>query len=173
MMFFLPLWIVLVSVPCVFASARYTRNSLATLCVSFCFLLGGIIVLASLSDITGRVTVPYVHGLFVLELKRPALLSSLIFTICSMAFLAYYLPSLDGRALPGIAALIHALVFFTMASFFSGGLLPFAFCLAATAALMFALAMVQGKTKIVSSRNLLYLVPFAIFVVVAIIVRNV
>lgn len=159
-MLFFPFWTALAGVPCVYAAARYTRSSLATLFVSFSFLISGTVVLLSFSRLTGNVSVAYLSGLLLLEVSRLAVLSSFVFLLCSIPFLVYYLPALDGDRLPKAAALVHLLVFFALGSFFAADLLSFAIFFEAIPLLALALVALEGKGESSSYQHLLYFAPF-------------
>ncbi len=158
-MLFFPLWVVLISVPCVYAAARYTRNSLATLSVSLAFLSSGALFLLSMSGISGRVSVAYLGGFLPLEISKLPVVVSLIFLVCSMAFLIYFLWLQDANRLSKGATLFHLLIFFALASFYSKGLLSFVIFFEAVPLLAFALLVSEGRMQSPSWQNLLYFVP--------------
>ena len=160
MMFFFPLWVVLISVPCVYAAARYSRSSVATLFASFSFLISGTIVLLSFSRLTGNASIAYLNDLFLLQASRLTVLSSVLFLVCSIPFLVYYLPSVDGDRLPKAAALTHLLIFFALGSFFAADLLSFTMFFEAVPVLALALVVLEGKVESSPYDHLLYFVPF-------------
>ncbi len=162
MMFLSPLWVALVSVPCVYAAARYTRNGLVTLFVSFCFVLSGTVVLFSFSRLTAKVIIADLGGLLILEVDRLSVLSSLLFLACAIPFLMYYLQTLDRERLPGNAALVHLLVSSALGSFFAANLLSFTMFFEAVPLLALALVALESKADSSSYQYLLYFVPFPI-----------
>ena len=158
MVLLFPLWTILVSVPCVYAAARYTKSKLATLTVSLCFLISGTAVLLSFSRFTESVSIAYLNGLLLLQVNRVTVLSSLLFMVCSIPFLIYYLPTVAERTLPEAAALIHLLIFCAVGSFFAADLLSFSILFETVPLIVLALVLLEGKTE---SRPYWYLLYFA------------
>jgi formate hydrogenlyase subunit 3/multisubunit Na+/H+ antiporter MnhD subunit len=165
MMLLFPLWTVLVSVPCVYAAARYTRSRLATLLVSFCFLITVIVVLLSFSRFTGTVTVAYVNDLILLEVSKVAVLGSLLSTVCAVSFLIYYLPTAAERSLAEAAALVHLLVFCALGSIFAADLLSFSILFEAVPFFVLALVLLEGKRETSPYQYLLYFTPSILLLV--------
>ncbi len=165
MMLLFPLWTVLVSVPCVWAAARYTKSRVATLFVSFCFLVTVTIVLLSFSRFTGKVSVAYANDLILLEVSRVAVLGSLLLMVCTLPFLIYYLPTVAERSLPEAAALIHLLMFCALGSFFAADLLSFSSLFEAVSLFALALVVLEGKAETPPYQYLLYFTPSALLLV--------
>ncbi len=165
MVLLFPLWTILISVPCVYAAARYTKSRLTTLTVSLCFLLSGTVVLLSFSRFTGSVSIAYLDDLLILQVSRVTVLSSLLFMVCSIPFLIYYLPTVAERALPEAAALIHLLIFCAVGSFFAADLLSFSILFEAVPLFVLALVLLEGKTESLPYRYLLYFVPSILLLV--------
>ena len=165
MMLLFPLWTVLVSVPCVYLAARYTKSRVATLFVSFCFLMSVTVVLLSFSRFTGSVNVAYANDLILLHVSRVAVLASLFLVVCTLAFLVYYLPTVAERSLPEAAALIHLLIFCALGSFFAADLLSFSSLFEAVPLFALALVVLEGKTETSPYQYLLYFTPSALLLV--------
>jgi formate hydrogenlyase subunit 3/multisubunit Na+/H+ antiporter MnhD subunit len=160
MMLLFPLWVVLISVPCVYAAARYTRSSLATLCVSLSFLVSGTAVLLSFTRFTEGVSIAYLNDFLFVEVGRLTVLSSLFFMVCSIPFLVYYLPVVSEDRLPEAAGLIHLLIVSALGSFFAADLLSFVLLFEAVPLFALALVVSEGKIKSSPYQHLLYFVPF-------------
>jgi hypothetical protein len=160
-----PLWTILISVPCIYAVARYTKSRLTTLIVSLCFLLSGAVVLFSFARFTGSVSIGYLDELLLLQVSRVTVLSSLLFMVCSISFLIYYLPTVAERALPEAAALIHILIFCAVGSFFAADLLSFSMLFEAVPLFVLALVLLEGKTESLPYRYLLYFAPSILLLV--------
>ena len=165
MMLLFPLWTVLVSVPCVYLTARYTKGRLTTLFVSLCFLVSATLVLLSFSRFTGSVSVAYINDLLLLEVSRVAVLSSLFFMVCTLPFLIYYLPTVAESNLPEAAALIHLLIFCALGSFFSADLLSFSIFFEAVPLFALALVLSEGKVESPSYQYLFYFTPSVLLLV--------
>jgi formate hydrogenlyase subunit 3/multisubunit Na+/H+ antiporter MnhD subunit len=159
MMLLFPLWAILISVPSVYAAARYTKSRLTTLSVSLCFLLSGTIVLFSFSRFTGSVSIAYLDGLLLLQVSRVSVLSSLVLVVCSIPFLIYYLPTVAERTLPEAAALIHLLIFCVVGSFFAADLLSFSILFEAVPLSALALVLLERKVENSPYQYLLYFAP--------------
>jgi formate hydrogenlyase subunit 3/multisubunit Na+/H+ antiporter MnhD subunit len=158
-MLLLPLWAVLLSVPCVYATGRYTRSRPATLFVSFCFLTSVTVVLLSFSRFTGSVSIALVNDLLLLKVSRVAVLSSLFVMVCTLPFLIYYLGTVAERSLPDAAALFHLLIFCAFGSFFAADLLSFSILFEAVPFFALVLVLVEGKAETSPYQYLLYFTP--------------
>lgn len=161
-MFLYPVWAVLVSVPCVYLTARYTRNSLTTLVVSLCFLASSLFVLFSFCAFTAGVTFSYLNGLLIFEWSRFSLLASLFFVMLSVPCLIFYLSGLPGSILPQASALIHLLMFCALGSLCAGDLLSFAILFEGVSLFGLALVVLGASEKTEPYEYLLYMLPFLI-----------
>ncbi len=159
-MFLYPVWAVLVSVPCVYLTARYTRNSLTTLVVSLCFLASSLFVLFSFCAFTAGVTFSYLNGLLIFEWSRFSLLASLVLVMLSVPCLIFYLSGLPGSILPQASALIHLLMFCALGSLCAGDLLSFAILFEGVSLLGLALVALDASEKPEPYEYLLYMLPF-------------
>jgi formate hydrogenlyase subunit 3/multisubunit Na+/H+ antiporter MnhD subunit len=155
-----PLWAVLASVPCVYLTARYTRNSVTTLVASLCFLMSSVLVLLSFCRFTVTPSFSYMNGLFVWEVTRFSVAASLLFVAVSIPCLMLYLPTVAGRILPQGSALMHLVIFSALGSLFAADVLSFTILFEGVALFAIALAGLGARVKTGPYQYVLYFLPF-------------
>jgi formate hydrogenlyase subunit 3/multisubunit Na+/H+ antiporter MnhD subunit len=157
-----PLWVVLASVPCVYLTARYTRNSVTTLVASLCFLMSSVLVLHSFCRFTVNTSFSSMNGLFVWEVTRFSVAASFLFVAVSIPCLMLYLPTVAGRVLPQVSALIHLLIFSALGSLFAADVLSFTILLEGVPLFAIALAALGARVRTGPYQYVLYFVPFLV-----------
>ena len=157
-----PLWAVLASVPCVYLAARYTRNGITTLVASLCFLVSSLFVLLSFSRFSVNTSFSSMNDLLVWEVTRFSVAASLFFVAVSIPCLMLYLPTVAGRILPQVSALIHLVIFSALGSLFAADVISFSILFEGVP--LFAIAVAGFGTRVRTGpyQYVLYFLPFLI-----------